>query len=223
METLLKNRCLSLTDLLYLSSLLDSFSPSALHPFEKLQALLAANMDQAHSNALEVDNHTPPQQCFTPLHAGLQSIAYAAPRSQWVVAIQKFDGSSYLLSLPLYDWDTGKQAFLRAREQLSKVSRRRYRERFMSMLIIKTVVGTARVNRVRAEYSCQSSLSHDLLTLLVKDHDLPPRSTKSSTNPPALLTTSAQFYSVPPALRTIRVKGSLLFGECSINSRSQGS
>lgn len=111
-------------------------------------------MDQTPSNPVEINDRVLPQRRFAPLDAGLQSTAYAAPRSQLVIAIQKFDKSSYLLFIPLYDRDTGEQAFVRAREQLSKVSRQTYRERCMSMLIIKTVVGTARVNGVRAECSC---------------------------------------------------------------------
>ena len=136
-------------------------------------------MDRTPSNAVEINNHAQLQHPLAPgpLNAGLQSTAYAAPRFHWVVAIQKSDGSSYLLFIPLYDWDSVEQAFARAREQLSKVSSRRYRERCMSMLVMKTVVGTARVNRVRAECSCQSFSSHHLLTLLVKDHDLRPRPT----------------------------------------------
>ncbi|MCJ1270911.1 hypothetical protein MMC22_010808 [Lobaria immixta] len=105
-------------------------------------------MDQTHSNALGINNLAQPQGRFAPLNAGLQSTAYTARRFHWVVAIQNFDGSSYLLSIPLYDWDTVEQAFARAREQLSKVSSRKYHERCMSMLVMKTVVGTARVNRI---------------------------------------------------------------------------
>ena len=134
-------------------------------------------MDQTLSNAIEINDHTQLQHRFAPapLNVGLQSTAYGAARSHLVVAIQKFDGSSYLFFIPLHDWDSGEQAFVRARGQLSKVSHRKHRERCMSMLIIKTVVGTARVNRVRAECSCQSFSSNHLLTLLLKDHGLRPR------------------------------------------------
>lgn len=108
-------------------------------------------MDQTRSYTVEINNHAQPQRRFAP-NTDLQSTMYATPQFQRVVAIQNFDGSSYLLSVPLYDWDSVEQAFVRAREQLSKVSCRRYHEWCMSMLVTKTVVGTARVARVRAKY-----------------------------------------------------------------------
>lgn len=113
-------------------------------------------MNHTRSYAVEVNNHEQPQRRFAALNGDLQSTAYTAPQSQWVVAIQKFDGSSYLLCIRLHYWENGEQAFAWAQEQLSKVSRREYRERCMSMLVIKTVVGTARITRVRAECSYRS-------------------------------------------------------------------
>ena len=113
-------------------------------------------MAHTRSYAVEANYHEQPQRRFAALNGDSQSTVYTAPQSQWVVAIQKFDGSSYLLTIPLNYWDNGEQAFARAQEQLSRVSRREYRERCMSMLVIKTVVGTARIKRVRAECSYRS-------------------------------------------------------------------
>lgn len=107
-------------------------------------------MDQTRSHAVEIDDHTQPHRRFTPVNAGLQSIADATPRPQWTIAIQNFDGSTSLLFVPLYDWDSQEQLVARAREQLSKVSRQKYHEWCMSMLVIKTVVGTAKIKHVRA-------------------------------------------------------------------------
>lgn len=107
-------------------------------------------MDQTRSDAVEIGEHAQPYRHFGPLNAGLQSIAYATSRPQWTIAIQKFDGSSFLLSVPLYDWDSQEQLFARAREQLSKVSQRKCHEWCMSLLVVKVVVGTARVKHVRA-------------------------------------------------------------------------
>lgn len=107
-------------------------------------------MDQTRYYAVEINDHAQPHRRFAPLNAGLQSIAYAAPQPQWTIAIQNFDGSSSLLSVPLYDWDSREQLYARARKQLSKVSRQKYHERCMSLLVVKTVVGTARVKHVRA-------------------------------------------------------------------------
>lgn len=108
-------------------------------------------MDQTRSYAVEIDGYAQPQHRFAPLNAGLQSTVYAVHRTLWGVAIQEFDESSYLLPTPLYGWESVEQALVRAREQISKVSRRKYRERCMSMLFFKTVVGTATVKRVRTE------------------------------------------------------------------------
>lgn len=129
-------------------------------------------MDQPRSYAVEIHEHAQPHRHFVPLSTGLQSIAYAAPRPQWTIAIQKFDGSSSLLSVPLCDWDSQEQLFARAREQLSKGSRQKYLEWCMSMLVLKTVVGTASVKHVRANYSCRSICRR--LTLLLIDHELRP-------------------------------------------------
>lgn len=114
-------------------------------------------MDQTRPYAVEINEHAQPQRRFAPLNASLPSIAYAARRPQWNIAIQNFDGSSSLLSVPLYDWDSGERLIMRAQEQLSKISRQTCHEWCMSMLVMKTVVGTARVRQVCVEYSCQSS------------------------------------------------------------------
>lgn len=127
------------------------FLPSALDPF--IQTTLVTNMDHHRSYVVEI-----PQRPFAPFNAGLPSNAYAAYRPQCVFAIQNFGETAYLLSVPLYDGESNGQVFARAREQLSKVLRQKYYKRCISMLLTKTVVGTANIKRVRAEYSCQLSL-----------------------------------------------------------------
>lgn len=71
-------------------------------------------MDQIRSYTVEINNHARPQRRFAPLNTDLQPTMYAASQFQRVVAIQNFDGSSYLLSVPLYNWDSVEQAFVRA-------------------------------------------------------------------------------------------------------------
>ncbi|MCJ1270912.1 hypothetical protein MMC22_010809 [Lobaria immixta] len=109
-------------------------------------------MDQTRSYAVEIDGYAQPQRRFAPLNAGLQSTVYAVHRTQWGVAIQEFDESSYLLPTPLYDWDSVEQALIRAREQLSKISRQKYpaniageRSRPATSTLIYGIVSVSRI------------------------------------------------------------------------------
>lgn len=113
-------------------------------------------MDQTRSHAVEINEHAQPQRRYAPVITGLQSIVYADRRPERMIAIQKFGGSSFLLSVPLHDGDPGEQVVARAREQLSKVSHQKCHEWLLSMVVIKTVVGTAKVKTVCAQYACRS-------------------------------------------------------------------
>lgn len=65
-----------------------------------------------------------------------------------MVAIQKFNGASYLLSIPLSGWDLDKEALHHLHGGVRSSSLRSYVEQQFSMLLTKTIVGTARANYV---------------------------------------------------------------------------
>lgn len=84
-----------------------------------------------------------------PYYPPTQGSPIAAVSSHWMIAIQTFSGSAYLLLLPRRSMeDAGSQALEQAREQLQKISSRKFHRRTMSMLYTKTIVETARVKHV---------------------------------------------------------------------------
>lgn len=80
----------------------------------------------------------------------------------WMVAIQKFNGASYLLSIPLSGWDLDKEPLHHLYGGYRSASLRSYVVRRFSMLLTKIVVGTARVNYVCLFYYLHNPISDSL-------------------------------------------------------------
>ena len=96
-----------------------------------------------------IDPNYVPSQTRLSYYPPTHGSPIAAVGFHWMIAIQTFSGSAYLLLLPPRSmWDADSQALEQAREQLQKISSRKFHRRKMSMLYTKTIVETARVKHV---------------------------------------------------------------------------